>query len=484
MKKNLLISSLILTVAMSATALIGTSSKLAKAEETQENKYELPTSAVFSEELPEYVKYPHDNQDGDFGYGYNFNIYGDYSAGRFFFSEDDFKSLTVGDFANTGVGSFKDQKVEPFVTIYWSQANIGSVNTDYWSLGIGDRGVIDGNGELFLSIVFEKEGTIALITNNEEVVYDENGNPASSGGYVTEYAPRFDIKSFYQGSTEKEEYNVFRMYVDYAASKVYFANGEDASLENGKLFEVEVDWSAYGDRKIEHARMIPFTITNRLEGVSFMLKEVCGKEPVNAYLAMYGKVKEKYLKDTVFTAISGEYCLNNVFYSFSSYLILPDGSKVNLDEDGYSLVTAGNYKYGIEDTKDGVTYYKEFDFSVVEVTTVTVVAPTISVTSIDKAEALPALTGTTTGGVYRWKTNQTLTVGTNAYEWEFVPFTQDETVVYENTSGTIDVTVTDATAVKPNTEKKKGCKSNVGGIGMLSLLLLAGATIIKKSTNK
>lgn len=394
-------------------------------------------SALFINEQPEYKPYIRD-EFGVFGSGWSYTIYGSYSEGKIRFSHEDFEKLTVGDFAQTGVGDFTNEKVAPFVTYYWQPETVGEPDTNFIAVSLMNEDNTDLESK-FLSFCFEPNGKAVFIQYNGQVQYaDNNGvmEPVAQNGYVTDFAPRLNINSFFEGHSALP-YNVLRLYVDYQANKFYMANGEDASLANGKLFEFDVDWSLCEDLSL--VRVIPYTVENITGGFSFMVKELMGNPIENAYAVPYGNIAAKYVSGSFLKPPKCEIMVNDNDHIADVSLKNGD-SEISMGADGvFTLAETGNYTLTYYYETIDKIYIKDYSFSVVEKTVVNVKAPEPSFTEGNINDGLPKLNGETLGGVYRWKAGQTVKEGVNSYEWEFVPLVTDEIVEYKDAQGVIEL---------------------------------------------
>ena len=454
--------------------LVFSVNSVVKADSKEQVK--IGNSALFLNEQPEYKPYIRD-EFGVFGSGWSYTIYGSYSEGKIRFSHEDFEKLTVGDFAQTGVGDFTNEKVEPFITYYWQPETVGEPDTDFVAVSLMNEENTDLESK-FLSFCFEPNGKAVFIQYNGQVQYaDNNGvmEPVSQNGYVTDFAPRLNINSFFKGHTALT-HNVLRLYVDYQANKFYMANGEDASLENGKLFEFDVDWSLCEDLSL--VRVIPYTVENITGGFSVMVKELMGKPIDNAYAVLYGSIAPKYPSDSSIKPPKCEIMVNDKDHLAS--VSLKNGDReISVGADGvFTLAGTGDYTltYYYE-TADKI-YENEHVFSVVEKSIVQVKAPIPSFTEGKIEDGLPSLQGETVGGVYVWKTGQAVREGVYSYEWEFVPLVADATVEYQDARGVIELTFSqDSTA---------GCSGAIYA-SPLSLVLFGMAVLaftLKKKFNK
>lgn len=434
----------------------------------------LSDKAIFLNEKPEYKPYIRDNV-GFFGSGWSYSIYGSYSQGVVRFSPEEFKKLSVGEFAQTGVGTFTNENVEPFATYYWQPETVGEADTNFIAISLLSEENIDTDNK-FLSFCFEQGGKAVLIQYNGEVVYaDNNGveEPVSYDGFVTDFAPRLNVNSYFEGH-EIVPYNVLRLYVDYQANKFYMANGEDASLENGKLLEFNVDWSLC--ENLSAIRVIPYTVNNLTGGFSFMIKELMGKSIENAYVVPYGRVAEKYATGDLLKPPKHEFMVNDND-QIANVSLKKGTDEILCNDDGtFSLSQQGEYTltYYYEAPNEKI-YIKEYVFSVVDKTVITVKAPILEASKIIIEDGLPILRGETPNGVYRWKTGQTAELGTKVYEWEFVPLDNDPTIEYQNASGSIELTFIE--------ETNGGCGGSLASQSLM-VVVLAGLALVIIVKNK
>lgn len=382
------------------------------------------------------------------GEGYLAKIYGAYAEFCIDFNWEDFKNLTFDE--SKGTGHWTNDTQVPFITFSavcegptggWAVA-FKNMEAEYhvasaWSIGDG--------------------GVWRLVERLGENVHAED---------LQEVTQTTDTVN---GTTEQ---SIVRIFIDYERGAMYITNGEDATYNGIKksIIKFDVDFKN-AQYPADYFRFITFNQTNTETPLMVFVKDMMGKPLNNSSITLYGQMKDKYVKGAALNVPTAEIYKDGEYYEANAKLILSDGTEVT-DLEGYTFSEEGEYTIRLY-TEIGVdTYYKDYSISVAVQTVITVVAPTVSVTSVDKADGLPSLIGTTTGGVYRWKANQTLTVGTNSYEWEFIPLVQDETVVYENAKGTIEITVTDASTVeKPNNNKNGGCKGSIGGGTVAALAL-------------
>lgn len=438
--------------------------------EPQASELQVAENPLFVGVEPNYCEYPYENGNSDFGYGYLGTILGSYGSYGFSFDLEDFKNLTFDESKSTG--TLTDPKQTPFVVIYSvpSAANAYDATGMAIRLGNADTHIYSNwmnTSDLNLCLLRETDGKAVIDGGGGTgIVERESGNIE---------VPQKQVAGFNYRAAGDVAWSVLRVYVDYERGYIYFANGSDQTVEN--MVKHPCNFKAFDKNELNRFDLCPWGVSEE-NGVSFMFAEMFGKQPNDAFITMYGKFKSVYKVNSEEAFPRAEIQAQGEYFTCVVDVINSDGEVVADSVNTFSFPSAGEYTLRYHYTVGGTDYYREYNVSAEAITEIEVVVPTPAKMTIKVGEELPALTGSTSGGAYRWKAGQTVKEGENEYEWEFVPSGSSDNVEYTNISGKIRIT---ATAADNN---GCGCGSSMSTVDIILPLVIALAVVIAVKTKK
>ena len=234
------------------------------------------------------------------------------------------------------------------------------------------------------------------------------------------------------------------------------------------------DFKSFDKDDLNRFDICPWGVSET-NGLSFMFAEIFGKQPTDAFITMYGKLKTTYNMNSEVTFPRAEIGMSGEYYSCVVDVLNAEGDKLADSVKSYTFTAAGEYTLRYHYTVNNTDYYREYKIDVANVTEISVVAPTPSTTTIKVGDNLPELSGSTEGGYYRWKEGQTVVEGEKEYVWEFVPTNTSDSVEYTNISGKIKITATAQEEIVSG--GCAGCSGSMASSAPILVLSLAMATL-------
>ena len=433
----------------------------------QASEVKVAEAPLFVGVEPDYCEYPYENNNSDFGYGYLGTILGSYGTFGFSFDLEDFKKLTFDE--SKSIGTLTNPNQTPFVVLYAVPSSNNAEDATGMSIRLGNA-----DSHIYSNWMNTSDLNLCLIreSDGKAVIEGENGT-----GYVEREdgnieVPQQVVDRFNARVAGDVEWSVLRVYVDYESGYIYFANGADQTVDN--MVKHPCDFKSFDKDALNRFDICPWGVSET-NGLSFMFAEIFGKQPTDAFITMYGKLKTTYNMNSEVTFPRAEIGMSGEYYSCVVDVLNSEGDKLADSVKSYTFTAAGEYTLRYHYTVNNTDYYREYKIDVANVTEITVVAPTPSTTTIKVGDNLPELSGSTEGGYYRWKEGQTVVEGEKEYVWEFVPTNTSDSVEYTNISGKIKIT---ATAQEESASGGcAGCSSSMASSAPILVLSLAMATL-------
>lgn len=387
------------------------------------------------------------------------NIYYDYATKCVYgYHGEPWAPTLIVDLDDPAAFNQTNQNGEP-----WAGFESGKVKVSIWANEYTD----ETPARIFVksfeqSTVKEVYGMASGIKDTQAPVISTEPETAPDGVYKTEYTiPTLTAEDAINGEVAVTA----EVYFDYDGTK------EIVAVENGKFLpeKTGVYTIVYTARDYSGNEAV------RKLNVNIGKKEVTISE-VAATARAYDKTQEVELS-------GGK--LNGVVSGDDVSFVLGKGTMADPNVGENKAVTTQITLAG-EDAANYVLVQPSDIVVNITKAQISVEAPVYTGSEFKVGDEMPALSGATTGGTYRWVAGQTLTEGTKEYNWEFIA---DDTQNYEVVNGTgklsITVKASETPSEKPSEpEKDSGCKSVLGSSAAVVSLSLLGAAVVGISGKK